>query len=102
MFYPSLLQMHLDVSHILPSASSFLHCSQMHLDVFKEDPEFRQHEEDYAAIKREILGEVRCCLLVCLLCLPVVCTHYRVVILMWGQSWGRCAPFVVCVAGLLR
>lgn len=32
---------------------------QMHLDVFKEDPEFKQHEEEYAAIRREILGEVR-------------------------------------------
>jgi hypothetical protein len=32
---------------------------QMHLDVFKEDPEFAAHEEEYAAIKREILGEVR-------------------------------------------
>ncbi len=31
---------------------------QMHLDVFKEDPEFAAHEEEYAAIKREILGEV--------------------------------------------
>jgi hypothetical protein len=31
----------------------------MHLDVFKEDPEFKQHEEEYAAIRREILGEVR-------------------------------------------
>ncbi|PSC73785.1 pre-mRNA-splicing factor CWC22-like protein [Micractinium conductrix] len=30
---------------------------QMHLDVFKEDPDFRVHEEEYTAIKREILGE---------------------------------------------
>ncbi|KAL4421935.1 hypothetical protein ABPG77_007877 [Micractinium sp. CCAP 211/92] len=30
---------------------------QMNLDVFKEDPDFAQHEEEYAAIKREILGE---------------------------------------------
>jgi hypothetical protein len=30
----------------------------MHLDVFKEDPEFKAHEEEYAAIKREILGDV--------------------------------------------
>ena len=29
----------------------------MHLDVFKEDPEFAQHEEEYQAIKREILGD---------------------------------------------
>ena len=31
--------------------------AQMHLDVFKEDPEFAQHEEEYQAIKREILGD---------------------------------------------
>lgn len=30
---------------------------QMYLDVFKEDPQFREHEAEYAAIKREILGE---------------------------------------------
>ena len=30
---------------------------QMSLDVFREDPEFKRHEEEYAAIKREILGE---------------------------------------------
>ena len=30
---------------------------QMALDVFKEDPEFKQHEEEYAAIRKEILGE---------------------------------------------
>ena len=38
----------------------FLPCPtplQMHLDVFKEDPDFAQHEEEYQAIKREILGD---------------------------------------------
>ena len=30
---------------------------QMGLDVFQEDVEFKQHEEQYAAIRREILGE---------------------------------------------
>jgi pre-mRNA-splicing factor CWC22 len=30
---------------------------QMALDVFKEDPEFTQHEQEYAAIRREILGD---------------------------------------------
>ena len=31
--------------------------TQIALDVFKEDPEYEQHEAEYAAIKREILGE---------------------------------------------
>jgi pre-mRNA-splicing factor CWC22 len=30
---------------------------QMALDVFKEDPEFTFHEQEYAAIRREILGD---------------------------------------------
>jgi pre-mRNA-splicing factor CWC22 len=30
---------------------------QMALDVFKEDPEFTLHEQEYAAIRREILGD---------------------------------------------
>ena len=29
----------------------------MYLDVFKEDPQFAAHEAEYAAIRREILGE---------------------------------------------
>lgn len=40
-----------------PSPCPNLLLPQMFLDVFKEDPEFKQHEEEYAAIKREILGE---------------------------------------------
>lgn len=31
--------------------------AHMELDVFKLDPEYEQHEAEYAAIKREILGE---------------------------------------------
>jgi len=30
---------------------------QTALDIFKEDPDFKQHEDEYAAIRREILGE---------------------------------------------
>eukprot|EP00890_Picochlorum_soloecismus_P004799 jgi/Picsp_1/531/NSC_00528-R1_pre-mrna-splicing factor cwc22 homolog len=30
---------------------------QMGLDVFREDPEFKKHEEEYAAMKAEILGD---------------------------------------------
>ncbi|GAB4823495.1 hypothetical protein N2152v2_010541 [Parachlorella kessleri] len=31
--------------------------TKMYLDVFKEDPDFKQHEAEYAAIRKEILGE---------------------------------------------
>ena len=34
----------------LPAAPLHPH-PQMHLDVFKEDPQYREHEEEYAAIR---------------------------------------------------